>query len=122
MSESNDRIKGKADVFSFVLDALEGMRKNRQERTGGEIMDMIERYVNTPVRVPASNAYHAGVAEGVQHFCSYFVQREENITSDALHHIHNAVEEQWEELFRQLPSAGSTMTLAEMWIANEKGV
>jgi hypothetical protein len=115
MSESNDRIKGKADVFSFVMDVLEGMRKNHQERTCGEIVDMIERYVNTPLRTPASAEYHAGVAEGVQHFRGYFVPREDTINGDALRYVYKAVEERWEELFRQLPPTGPKMTLGERW-------
>lgn len=139
MSATNDRIKGKADVFSFVLDVLEGMRKNQQERSCGEIVDMIERYVNTPLRAPTSNAYHAGVAEGVQYFREYFgkvhadmdlgltsstagtfTPREDKITDDALRYVYNAVEEHWEELFRQLPATGPKMTLGERWAADER--
>jgi hypothetical protein len=102
-----DYIKGQADIFSFVLDVLEGMRKNCQERTCGEIVDIIERYVNTPLRVPASAAYHAGVAAAVQHFRGYFIPREDKINCDGVRYIHNAVEERWETYIRDI---GNTTT------------
>jgi hypothetical protein len=56
---SQDYIKGKADIFSFVLEILSGVRV---PLTCGEIVDRVERYVNTPIRNPASVTadYHGG--------------------------------------------------------------
>jgi hypothetical protein len=106
---SQDFIKGKADIFSFVMGVLDGIRKNGQRATCGEIMDRIESYVNTPLRDPyrASADYHAGVTDAVRHFREYFVPREDVIDSDSVKYIYNAVEEYWEELFRQLYPSGS---------------
>lgn len=110
-------IKGKADIFSFVMDVLDGIRKNMQPVTCAEIMERIERYVATPLRVPASAEYHAGVADAVTHFRGYFVPREDVINTDAVKYVYNAVEERWEELFRQLDTVGPKMTLGELWAA-----
>ena len=112
------RLAGKADIFSFVMDVMEGIHKNGQRVTCGEIVDRIERYVNTPLRDPASAEYHAGVSDAVAHFRGYFVPREDVIDSDAARYVYKAVEERWEELYRQLDAAGAVgpkMTLGELW-------
>jgi hypothetical protein len=96
-----DRIKGKTDIFSFVLEVLDGIRRNGRAVTCGEIVDRIERFVT--VRSPANADYNAGVAEGVQHFREYYVPREDVIDSEKARHIYNAVEERFEQLWRQLP-------------------
>jgi hypothetical protein len=116
----SDRIKGKIEVFSFVLDVLDGMRKNRHARSCGEIVDMIERYVNTKLHVVASGEFHAGVTEGVQHFRTYFVPREDVINDDSVRYVYNGIEEKYEELLRLLEPTGPKMTLAEQWEANER--
>lgn len=112
-------IKGKADIFSFVMDVLDGVRKNMHTVTCGEIMERIERYVATPLRVPASADYHAGVADAMTHFRGYFVPREDVINSDAIKYVYNAVEERWEELFRQLDAVGPKITLGELRAAEK---
>jgi hypothetical protein len=130
---SQDFIKGKADIFSFVMDVLDGVRKNMQPVTCAEIMGRIERYAATPLRASASADYHAGVADAITHFRGYFgklqadlelsltsrnagsfISREDVIDTDAIKYVYNAVEERWEELFRQLDSLGPIMTLGEM--------
>ncbi len=116
----SDRIKGKIEVFSFVLEILDGMRKNRHARSCGEIVDMIERYVNTHLHIVASGAYHEGVTEGVQHFRTYFVPCEDVINDDSVRYVYNGVEEKYEELLRLLEPAKPKKTLAELWIENEK--
>ena len=114
---SQDFIKGKADIFSFVLEVLEGIGKHGPALTCGEIVDRIERFAATPLRDPAgvSADYNAGVRDGVRHFREYFVPREDRIDSDAIKYIYNAVEERWEDLFRQLEPTGPKMTLGELW-------
>ena len=110
-----DFIKGKADIFSFVMEVLDGIRKNGHRVTCGEIVDRIERYIAAPLLERPSADYYAGVADAMTHFRGYFVPREDVINSDAVKYIYNAVEERWEELYRQLESSGPKMTLAEMW-------
>lgn len=116
----SDRIKGKIEVFSFVLDVLEGMRKNRQARSCGEIVDILIRYVNTKLHAVTSGEFNAGVTDGVQHFRAYFVPREDVINDDSVRYVYNAVEEKYEELLRVLEPAEPKMTLAELWVANER--
>lgn len=101
---SQDYIKGKADIFSFVLEVLSGVRV---PLTCVEIVDRVERYVNTPIRNPSSVTadYHAGVMEAMTHFRGYFVPREDVIDSEKARHIYNAVEERFEELWRLLDAA-----------------
>jgi len=113
---SQDFIKGKADIFSFVMEVLDGIRKSGQRLTCAEIVTRIEHLVNTPLRDPhkASNDYHAGVMNALQHFKRYFVPRDDIIDVDSVKYIYNAVEERWEELYRQLEANGPKMTLAEM--------
>jgi hypothetical protein len=113
---SQDYIKGKADIFSFVLEILSGVRV---PLTCGEIVDRVERYVNTPIRNPASVTadYHAGVMEAMTHFRGYFVPQENIINPDAVKHIYNAVEERFEELWRLLDTDGPKMTLGELCTA-----
>ena len=108
---SQDYIKGKADIFSFVLEILNGIRKNKQLLSCGEIVDRIEHYVNIPLRDKASTDYNAGVREAMSHFRRYFLPRENIILSDAIRHIYNAVEEQFEMLLRLLDDTGPKMTL-----------
>lgn len=117
---SQDFIKGKADIFSFVMEILDGIRKNGQRVTCGDIVTRIEHLVNTPLRDPhkASIDYHAGVMDALQHFRGYFVPREDMIDSDSVKYIKGAVEERFEALWRQLNVADSNMTLAELWAAN----
>lgn len=106
-SPHDDYIKGKADIFSFVLDVLE-----TKIHTYGEIMDRVQCYVNTPPRNPASisNGYLTGVRDAVDHFRRYFVPREDSISSDTIQRIRSAVEEQWRQL--TLPK----MTHDEHWV------
>ena len=108
-----DFIKGKADIFSFVIEVLDGIRKNGQRVTCGEIVDRIERFYKSGTA--PSPQYQAGAEDAVRHFRGYFIPREDVIDSDVVKYIYNAVEERWEELYRQLEASGPKMTLAELW-------
>jgi hypothetical protein len=101
---SQDYIKGKADIFYFVLEVLNGVRRNGRAITCGEIVDRIEHYVSVPLRdsSTASAEYNAGVGEALAHFRGYYVPREDIIDSEKARHIYNAVEERFEQLWRQL--------------------
>jgi hypothetical protein len=99
-----DYIKGKADVFSFVLDCLNKRGAAGVAFTCGDILTEILTYVNLPYIIQPTEHYILGVIDGYDHFTEYFSPYSDVIEMDKIKYIIDGVEADLEQLIHAMRS------------------